>query len=268
MLPSSGEIADPCPVPLPLSVTTPSSSTPALSHFLIRRMMRGSPTRCSTKRISQSRLTSSKNEGCRRPVSSSPSSCRSPPTGRRARLALRVRAGIRTRTRGSPPREKRVQHCDCRSLDDPRVEPEDKPCLRERRSRAVAVVHPALGCTLAGWAAPGTLLGGAVRAGPRGCARGSHRTPSMSGHPRPQRRKASPSRSMVRWWKSAMNCSSFLCLAACRMRSSACNTLPQSCARRVLCRTAFPSASTLGSPDSEAHRCASFAGFPATHGGV
>src|SRR3954454_24262365 len=41
-------------------VTDPSSSTPALSHFWIRRMMRRSPTRCSRKRISHSWLTVSK----------------------------------------------------------------------------------------------------------------------------------------------------------------------------------------------------------------
>src|SRR5467141_4080908 len=60
MLASSGEITEPCPVPLSLTVTIPSSSTPALSHFWIRRMMRLSPTRCSTKRISHSWLTVSK----------------------------------------------------------------------------------------------------------------------------------------------------------------------------------------------------------------
>ncbi len=49
MLASSGEITDPCPVPLSLTVTTPSSRTPAFSHFWIRRMMRRSPIRCSRK---------------------------------------------------------------------------------------------------------------------------------------------------------------------------------------------------------------------------
>src|SRR5215470_4118021 len=44
----------PCPVPLSLTVTTPSSRTPARSHFWIRRIMRGSPIRCFTKRTSQS----------------------------------------------------------------------------------------------------------------------------------------------------------------------------------------------------------------------
>src|SRR5215468_4439381 len=60
MLASSGEITEPCPVPFSLTVTIPSSSTPAFSHFWIRRMMRGSPTRCSTKRTTHSLLTSSK----------------------------------------------------------------------------------------------------------------------------------------------------------------------------------------------------------------
>src|SRR5580658_6207365 len=62
MFASSGEITDPCPVPLSLTVTTPSSRIPALSHFWIRRMMRRSPTRCSTNRISHSWLTISKND--------------------------------------------------------------------------------------------------------------------------------------------------------------------------------------------------------------
>src|SRR5262249_3692915 len=44
---------DPCPVPLSLIVSVPSSRMPALSHFWIRRMMRLSPIRCSTKRHSR-----------------------------------------------------------------------------------------------------------------------------------------------------------------------------------------------------------------------
>src|SRR5437867_10136881 len=62
MLASSGEITEPCPVPLSLTETTPSSRMPALSHFWTRRMMRRSPIRCSRKRISQSWLISSKND--------------------------------------------------------------------------------------------------------------------------------------------------------------------------------------------------------------
>src|ERR1700720_4020229 len=60
MLASRGEITDPCPVPLSLTDTTPSSRIPALSHFWIRRMMRRSPIRCSRKRISHSWLILSK----------------------------------------------------------------------------------------------------------------------------------------------------------------------------------------------------------------
>ena len=62
MLASSGEITEPCPVPLSLTVTAPSSRMPAFSHFRIRRMMRLSPIRCSTKRTSHSWLTVSKND--------------------------------------------------------------------------------------------------------------------------------------------------------------------------------------------------------------
>src|SRR5271166_2260845 len=54
-----GVITEPCPVPLSLTVTVPSSSIPAFSHFRIRRTMRLSPTRCSTNLTSQSWLTES-----------------------------------------------------------------------------------------------------------------------------------------------------------------------------------------------------------------
>jgi hypothetical protein len=56
----SGDITDPCPVPFSLTVTTPSSRMPALSHFWIKWRMRGSAIRCSTNLISQDWLTSSK----------------------------------------------------------------------------------------------------------------------------------------------------------------------------------------------------------------
>ena len=61
-----------------------------------------------------------------------------------------------------------------------------------------------------------------------------------------------------------MNLSFFLCLAACRTRSSACDTLSRSCARRVLCWSAFPLVPVLGSTGSAADRSALFVGFPAT----
>src|SRR6266403_3543351 len=76
------------------------------------------------------------------------------------------------------------------------------------------------------------------------------------------------------WWKSAVNLSFFLSLATFRMRSSACATLIRFCARHVLCWSAFPSASVLGSPSSAAAGpsmdcstagyAALFAGFAAT----
>ena len=69
---------------------------------------------------------------------------------------------------------------------------------------------------------------------------------------------------MLMWWRSAVNFSFFLCLAACRMRASACDTVPRLCARPVLCWIAFPSASALGSTGSAADRSALFVGFPAT----
>jgi hypothetical protein len=66
------------------------------------------------------------------------------------------------------------------------------------------------------------------------------------------------------WWKSAVNFSFFLCLAACRMRSSACDTVSRYCARPVLCWLAFPSAPALGSTNSAAGCPALFVGFTAT----
>ena len=73
--------------------------------------------------------------------------------------------------------------------------------------------------------------------------------------------------STLTWWRSAVNRSFFLCLAACRMRSSACDTLSRFCARRVLCWPAFPLAPALRSTDSAAGRSALFAGFIATMAG-
>ena len=61
-----------------------------------------------------------------------------------------------------------------------------------------------------------------------------------------------------------MNFSFYLCLAACRTRSSACDTLSRSCARRVLCWPTFPLVSVLGSTGSAADRSALFVGFAAT----
>ena len=54
------------------------------------------------------------------------------------------------------------------------------------------------------------------------------------------------------WWRSAVNFSFFLCLAACRTRSSACDTRSRPCVRCVLCWLAFPLAPALGSTGSAA----------------
>src|SRR5208282_1011963 len=66
------------------------------------------------------------------------------------------------------------------------------------------------------------------------------------------------------WCRSEVNRSFFLCLAACRTRSSACDTLSRFCARRVLCWPAFPLVPVLGSTDSATDRSALFIGFTAT----
>src|SRR6478736_3945879 len=72
---------------------------------------------------------------------------------------------------------------------------------------------------------------------------------------------------MPTWWRSAVNRSFFLSLAACRTRSSAWDTLARFCARRVLCWPAFPSAPALGSTGSAADCPALFVGFVATMAG-
>src|SRR5882762_1648519 len=69
---------------------------------------------------------------------------------------------------------------------------------------------------------------------------------------------------MLIWWRSAVNLSFFLCLAVCRMRSSACDTRFRHCVRSVLCWLAFPLVPALGSAGSAAVETALFVGFPAT----
>jgi hypothetical protein len=61
-----------------------------------------------------------------------------------------------------------------------------------------------------------------------------------------------------------MNFSFFHCLAAPRTRSSTWDTLPRSCARRMRCWSAFPSAPALRSTGSAADCPALFVGFLAT----
>ena len=67
--------------------------------------------------------------------------------------------------------------------------------------------------------------------------------------------------SMLMWWRSVVNLSFFLCLAACRTRSSACDTRSRLCVRCVLCWLAFPLAPALGSTGSAAVGTALFVGF-------
>jgi hypothetical protein len=64
-----------------------------------------------------------------------------------------------------------------------------------------------------------------------------------------------------------VNLSFVLSLAACRMRSNPCATVPRLCIRPVLDWPAFPLASALRSTCSAADRSALFAGFPAVESG-
>ena len=57
----TGETIAPCGEPLPVSVQSVPSMTPAFSHLVMRRMTRLSPMRCSRNRTSQFRFKLSKN---------------------------------------------------------------------------------------------------------------------------------------------------------------------------------------------------------------
>src|SRR4030088_820272 len=61
---------------------------------------------------------------------------------------------------------------------------------------------------------------------------------------------------MLMWWKSEMNFSFFLSLATSRMRSSARGMLVWLCAQGMVCWSAFPLVSALGSPGSAANASA------------
>src|SRR6516165_8798397 len=63
------------------------------------------------------------------------------------------------------------------------------------------------------------------------------------------------------WWRSEVNCSFFLCLAAFRTRPNAWVTRARLCVRCVLCWSAFPLVPGLGSANSAAGRPALFIGF-------
>ena len=66
------------------------------------------------------------------------------------------------------------------------------------------------------------------------------------------------------WCRSAVNLSFFRCLAACRTRSSPCDTPLRFCARGVRGWSVFPLVPALRSTHSAAGRPALFAGFIAT----
>jgi len=66
------------------------------------------------------------------------------------------------------------------------------------------------------------------------------------------------------WWRSAVNCSFFHCLAALRTRSNAWVTRARPSVRCVFCWSALPLVPGLGSTDSAAGRPALFVGFVAT----
>src|SRR5262249_37235755 len=77
-------------------------------------------------------------------------------------------------------------------------------------------------------------------------------------------RNAARNVSRLRWWRSAVNRSFFLCLPACRTRLSARITRFRLWVRCVLCWSAFPLAPALGSTTSATGGPALFGGFTAT----
>ena len=156
----------------------------------------------------------------------------------------------------------RVQHHRDRSLDNLVLQ-------RGNRQRTLSPIRlqnePS-----PGWLRPIRSPMNPGRAGPRSCDQGLTRSPATSvrllrvQHPASGHRTPSAAWGSSTWWRSAMNRSFFLSFAAFRMRSSACDTLARSCARRMRCCPAFPSAPALGSTRSASGRPESFAGFSAT----
>src|SRR5215471_1630894 len=103
------------------------------------------------------------------------------------------------------------------------------------------------------------------RLGSRSASKSCHVTPSTPGAAlRLSARNAVRSVSALRWWRSAVNRSFFLCLAACRTRLSAWVTRFRLWVRCVLCWSAFPLAPALGSTASATGSPALFGGFTAT----
>jgi hypothetical protein len=161
-----------------------------------------------------------------------------------------------------------------RSRSAPLRSPFGRSCPQGRLSLKGAGGRLASGYTDVVTVAPDTLPDGPERAGPRSADRGLSRSPAISanqpGAPRSRLRAKNAVRSIgiLRWWKSVVNLSFLLCLATCRRRSSAWDKLSRSCARRVRCWLAFPSAPALGSTNSAASRLALFVGFTATMAGA
>ena len=115
------------------------------------------------------------------------------------------------------------------------------------RPRAGAVCHPPSVCTSGVTAVPDMLpVWTRCMQIREVSARGLLRSPPCQsvdagrGDLRSSAKNASPSKSTLTWCRSAVNFSFFLCLAACRMRSSACDTLSRPCVRYVLCQLRIP----------------------------
>src|SRR5215471_16135168 len=106
------------------------------------------------------------------------------------------------------------------------------------------------------------------RLGSRSASKSCHVTPSTPGAAlRLSARNAVRSVSALRWWRSAVNRSFFLCLAACRTRLSTWVTRLRLWVRCVLCWSAFPLAPALGSTASATGSPALFGGFTAVESG-
>src|SRR5512133_3747298 len=115
MFAKSGLMTAPCGVPSSVAIRCPSSSTPAVSHLAINRIIRRSPIRCSTKRTSQFLVEKGLNVAVEYPVDPPL------PDPERERIKRLMLVTLRSETVAEAQELRlidRRQDCHHRSLDD------------------------------------------------------------------------------------------------------------------------------------------------------
>ena len=193
MFAKSGLMTAPCGVPSSVSITRPSSSTPAISHLAINRMIGGRhPTLDETDQpILADLVEKGLNVTIEHPVDPPP------PDPERERIQRLMLAALRSETvadsAGTPI------HRSASGLPPPRP---GRSCPLWPQCRAVAVYHPLSVRTSGATAALGTLLYGRVHAGSLGLPQGALRIRSTSS----RRHRALQSSSVRRSLRAGRQC--------------------------------------------------------------